>query len=94
MEYWKRTTFWNKLKDTFALFGTGGQVVLALSHTSPYWNLVAGIATIMVMIFTIWMDDRDNNGVVDLFEKEVIVKVTSDTPIQVETKTETKTTTE
>lgn len=87
---YKDVSFWNKINHTIQLFGTGGQVALALNHVSPVWNIITGGATILAMVFAIWMDDKDNNGKVDLFEKEVTIKVTSDAPIQTEVKTETK----
>lgn len=88
---YKDVSFWNKINHTIQLFGTGGQVALALNHVLPIWNIVTGVATILAMVFAIWMDDKDNNGKVDIFEKQVTVKVTSDSPIAVETKTETET---
>lgn len=86
---YKDTSFWTKISHTFQLFGTGGQVALALNHALPIWNIVTGVATIAGMVLSIWMDDKDNNGKVDIFEKEVVTTTTikSDSPIEVTTET-------
>lgn len=84
---YKDVSFWTKISHTFQLFGTGGQVALALNHALPIWNIVTGVATIAGMVLAIWMDDKNNNGKVDIFEKEVttVTSIKSDSPIIVET---------
>jgi len=81
----KDVSFWAKVNNTIQLFGTGGQVALVAAHASPVWNYVTAGATIAGMVLAIWMDDRNGNGMVDVFEKEI--KVTSQSPITVETET-------
>lgn len=35
------------------------------------------------MLFTIWMEDKDNNGLVDVFEKVITVKAPLDAEVKV-----------
>ena len=72
MALWKRTTFWQKVKDTTALFGTGGQIILTIADSSHIWNYVMGGATIIGMLVALWMDDKNADGIVDIFEDNEI----------------------
>lgn len=68
MSYFKTVSFWNKLNHSIQLFGTGSQVALVAAEASHIWNYVAAGATTIAMLFTIWAEDRNGNGVVDVFE--------------------------
>lgn len=68
MSYFKTVSFWTKLNHSVQLFGTGSQVALVAAEASPIWNYVAAGATTVTMLFTIWMDDTNNNSIVDIFE--------------------------
>lgn len=74
MRYWHTTTFWAKVQHTVALFGTGGQVAIVATNSLPIWNYIAGGATVATLIFSIWMDDKDDDGIVDVFQKEIVIK--------------------
>lgn len=84
---YKDVSFWTKISHTIQLFGTGGQVALVASDASHIWNYITAGATIAGMILAVWMDDKNNNGTVDIFEKEVttVTSIKSDSPIIVET---------
>lgn len=84
---YKDTTFWTKVSHTIQLFGTGGQVALVAAHASPIWNYITAGATIIGMVLAIWMEDKNNDGTVDVFENKIVTTTTikSDSPIKSET---------
>ena len=90
MSYWKKASFWNKVKDTIHFLGTATQLTLILGDSAHIWNFITAAAQVLGSIIAIWMEDKDKDGEVDVFQKEVITTVTSDSPIKVETKIEKK----
>lgn len=90
MSYWTKTAFWHKVKDTIQVVGTFTQLGLILGDSQHIYNVITAVAQLIGLILPIWLVDMDQDGEIDTFQKEVTVKVTSDAPIQVETKTETK----
>lgn len=70
MTYFKTVSFWTKLNHSVQIFGTGSQVTLVAAEASPIWNYIAAGATVMTMLFAIWMEDRDNDGLVDIFQEK------------------------
>lgn len=83
MSYFKTVSFWNKMNHSVQLFGTGSQLTLVAADASPIWNYVAGAATTIAMLFTIWMEDKNENGLVDVFEKVITVKAPLDAEVKV-----------
>jgi hypothetical protein len=67
-KYWKRTFFWGKVRDTFALFGTGTSIGLEAAHVSGFWAYFVAVATLMGASIGIWMDDQNKDGVPDIFQ--------------------------
>lgn len=88
MSYFKTVSFWNKMNHSVQLFGTGSQVTLVASDASHVWNYIAAGATTVAMLFTIWMEDKNNDGIVDVFEK--VITVTAPMHADVEVKSEIK----
>lgn len=84
-------TFWTKLQLTIQAVLSLAQLSLIFGDSEHIYNIFVTAGQILGLIIPIWIQDANRDGVVDGFEKEVTVKVTSDAPIQVETKTETKT---
>lgn len=70
MKYFKTVSFWTKLNNSVQLFGTGSQVALVAAEASHIWNYVAAGATVITMLFSIWMVDINKNGIVDVFEED------------------------
>lgn len=76
MGYWKRTEFWGKFRDTFALLGSFAQLVMnggnqtGITDISPKWILFSAVMTIVGTAIGIWMTDKNNDGIVDMFEPE------------------------
>lgn len=88
---YKYSSFWTRVKDSVNAVGTITQVVLVAGESDHIWNYITGGIQLLGTFISIWFDDRDKDGKVDIFQKEVITTVTSETPIKVETKTETPT---
>ena len=68
--FWKKISFWNKLKATIGLFGLGGEVIMHIQDSHPVWKAVGLIATGLALAIAIWFEDKNNNGIVDSFENE------------------------
>lgn len=82
---YKYASFWTRVKDSINAVGTITQVVLVAGESDHIWNYVTGGIQLLGTFISIWFDDRDKDGKVDVFQKEVVTTVTSDTPIKVET---------
>lgn len=74
VKWWKRVTFWYKLKMTIALFGAGGEVANLLFQMGPQYHTVVIGATIVGFFIAQFIEDKDNNGEADIFQKKVIEK--------------------
>lgn len=89
--YWENASFWTRVQMSINVVGTTLQAILIASNAEHIWNYIfLGIQGLSSLL-GVWFSDENKNGKVDVFEKEVTVKVTSDTPIEVKTSTETKT---
>jgi hypothetical protein len=69
-KFWINIGFWTKLKGLIALFGAGGEITLFMTDQAAKWHIVMGVATVLVFLITQVIEDKDNNGLVDLFEKK------------------------
>jgi len=63
-------TFWTKLKSSIAFGGIGTEFTLFMADSADVWKWIAGGATVLSYLITIWIEDKNNNGIVDLFEDE------------------------
>ena len=90
MKVWQKISFWNKIQLTVQSILTLTQLSLIFGNAQHIFNVVVTARQLLGLIIPIWMEDKDNDGNVDLFQKEVTVKVKSDTPITTEVTTETK----
>jgi hypothetical protein len=77
-EYWRRTEFWGKFRDTFAVLGSFAQIVMNAGNESgitdidSIWIMFSAIMTIAGTLTGIWFTDKNNDGIVDMFEKNKI----------------------
>lgn len=90
MKIWQKMSFWQKMSATIQAVGTFTQLSLIFGDSQHIYNVMVALIQLAGLIIPIWFDDKDNDGNVDLFQKEVTVKVTSETPIDIKTETETK----
>ena len=70
MALWKKMTFWDKLKTTIGLFGTGGQVALLITNAPHLYNYITAGATFLGLLIPVWIDDKNANSVPDIFEDD------------------------
>ena len=90
MNYWKRASFWTKIKDTVGGILALGQLSLVLGNAQHIYNGILFIGQAVALFIPIWMEDKNQNDIADIFEKEVKVTIKSDSPITTETTIEKK----
>ena len=66
--FWEGVSFWMKLKAIIAMFGAGGEITLIITEQSAVWHYITIGATILSILITNVIEDKDNDGIVDLFE--------------------------
>ena len=89
MNFWTRASVWMKVKDSINAVGAVTQVVLIAGDSQHIWNYLTAAVQLLGTFITIWFEDKNRNDVPDIFEKEIVTIVKSESPITVETKTET-----
>lgn len=86
-------TFWTKLQLTIQAILSLAQLSLIFGDSEHVYNVIVTGGQILGLIIPIWIQDANRDGVVDGFEREVITTTTttikSDSPIILETDTET-----
>jgi hypothetical protein len=68
-KFWMSITFWTKVKGLIALFGAGGEVTLFMTEQAHYWHYVMLGSAVVGYVITQLIEDKNNNGIVDLWEK-------------------------
>ncbi len=71
---WKKVGFWMKLKVSIASVGIGSEVFMHFADTHPTWKIVAGVGTIVGILISVWIEDKNNDGIVDLFQDDKKMK--------------------
>jgi hypothetical protein len=71
VRFWKQITFWNKLRSVLTALGVGGEFALYMGDSHSGYKWVVGGATALAIIITHLMEDKNSNGVADIFEKDV-----------------------
>jgi hypothetical protein len=70
MSFLHKTSFWDKFEKTLSLVGGVG-ITTAGFEKAPYWVfIVFGLCAIFAKITFIWIEDKDNNGIIDWLEKK------------------------
>lgn len=90
MKFWQKISFWNKVQLTVQSVLTLTQLSLIFGNAQHIFNVCVTAGQLIGLIIPIWMEDKDSNGTVDLFEKEITTTITSDSPITIKTETENK----
>lgn len=85
----KKITFWNKVQMSVQAVLSVTQLSLIFSDSQHIYNVLVSVGQIATILIPIWFEDKNGDSVVDIFEKEVTVKVTSDSPIKIDTETKT-----
>ena len=67
-KFWRKTSFWENIKKTIAVFAAPGVVGLHELNVADIWMVVAAGFSFFGAVLAIWAVDTDKNGIVDLFE--------------------------
>lgn len=69
MKFYHKISFWQKLEKQLAIISGFSVVGMGYGH-APYWSFIAiGVAGILAKSVFIWIEDHNNNGIVDWYEK-------------------------
>jgi len=64
-KWYQRTSFWNKVESSCALAGSITVVEMAVEKVDYKWFMLAGAIGFFGKLLSIWIQDRDNDGVID-----------------------------
>ena len=67
-KFWTKTLFWQRVRDSLAIFGTPGGAIAAYVDSNPFWLAVSVASAVAIGLIAVWMVDHNKNGIVDLFE--------------------------
>lgn len=70
IKWYKKVSFWNKLRGMLGLIGIGGEITLYLGDFYHGWMIVAAIATFISVGITFIIEDINENGIADIFENK------------------------
>lgn len=90
MSIWTKAVFWTKVKDSLAIGGLLTQGGMEALNSSEVVKQITAAATIIAYLVGMWMEDRDKDGVVDIFQSEKVVTITTDADAKVDVTTEIK----
>ena len=66
-----KSEFWRKSEQTLSLIGGIG-ITTAGFEQAPYWVFIAfGGCAVMAKILFIWVEDKDNDGIIDWFNEKL-----------------------
>lgn len=74
VKWWKRTKIWGKIRDTFAIFGTGTTIGLEAASVEGFWSFFVASATLAGTLVGIWMSDDNQDGIADIFQDDPPVR--------------------
>ena len=63
-------SFWDKVKKSIAGVGIGTEVTLFIADSADIWKYVAAGATFMAYLIPVWIEDKNNDGIVDGLEEK------------------------
>jgi len=65
IKFWMRFSFWNKVRGILTALGAGGELALYLGDSH---NGVAAVVAILLIVITYFVEDKNNNDIVDILE--------------------------
>lgn len=70
LQFWKRTIFWSVIRDCLAMFGMPSGAFAAYIDTNPKMLWISAACATLIGIMAKYFVDKDNDGVVDIFQKK------------------------
>lgn len=70
IKWWARISTWNKIRSILTAIGLGSEFALFLGDSHEIYKWVVGGATLLAIIITHGVEDRDGDGQVDIFQKD------------------------
>jgi hypothetical protein len=67
-KFWRKIAFWDKVKNTLALFGAPGGALAGYLQTNPTYLIIGILCAILSGAIAIWFTDSDKDGTVDIFQ--------------------------
>lgn len=67
-KFWIKTLFWDRVKNSLAIFGMPTGALAAYMETNPTYLLISAVSAALIALMAIWFTDHDKNGIIDLFE--------------------------
>lgn len=67
---WQQFGFWMKIRAAIGTLGAGGEITLLATEQAAYWHWITIGATALGMLITLFIEDKNNNNIVDLFENQ------------------------
>ena len=74
MSLWKKTLFWTKVKDSLAIGAILSQAGLEVGNASETVKLIVAGGSILAYLVGMWMEDRDKDGIVDIFQDDIKIQ--------------------
>jgi hypothetical protein len=69
--WWARMSFWNKFRSILTAIGAGTEFALILGEEDGHlYKWVVGGITLLAIIITHAIEDRNNDGIADIFQNE------------------------
>ena len=68
MKFYTKTIFWERIKNSLAIFGMPSGALAAYMEMNPKYLLVSAISGVLIALMAVWFTDHDKNGIIDLFE--------------------------
>lgn len=70
VKFWQKVSFWFKLKAVFLSLGIGSEIGLYFGEQEGHgYKIAVGVATAIAMLITHLIEDKDNDGQADIFQK-------------------------
>lgn len=72
MKFYKKTFFWMRVRDSLAMLGPTGGILIGEFANTPWAIGISISSALIVGWIAIWFVDNDKDGFVDLFEEDEI----------------------
>ena len=68
VKWWERVSFWNKFKMVCLSVGVSSELGMHFSDVGNTWKIAVGCIAFTGVVIGIVFDDKDSNGIADIFE--------------------------